>query len=115
MPLLVDAARMRIDIERRRRPLTALDLKLTVRAAWPILGAMTASPVATALPRAEDLYARYVVPTAKRSLTLVRGEGRRAWDDKGKGYLDLGGGVAVSSLGHAHPAVTDVLARQSAT
>ena len=65
--------------------------------------------------RAEDLYARYVVPTAKRGLTLVRGQGVRVWDDQDRGYLDLGGGVAVNSLGHAHPAMQQVLAEQSAT
>jgi acetylornithine/N-succinyldiaminopimelate aminotransferase len=76
---------------------------------------MTAGPAANTVPRAEDLYARYVVPTAKRGLTLVRGQGARAWDDQGKCYLDLGGGVAVNSLGHAHPALQQVLAEQSAT
>jgi acetylornithine aminotransferase/acetylornithine/N-succinyldiaminopimelate aminotransferase len=39
----------------------------------------------------------------------------RVWDDQGRQYLDLGGGVAVNSLGHAHPAMTEVLAKQSAT
>jgi acetylornithine/N-succinyldiaminopimelate aminotransferase len=76
---------------------------------------MTALPASAALPRAEDLYARYVVPTAKRGLTLVRGAGRRVWDDQGREYLDLGGGVAVNSLGHAHPAISETLAQQSAT
>ena len=75
---------------------------------------MTTQPTAT-IPRAEDLYARFVVPTAKRGLTLVRGQGARAWDDQGRGYLDLGGGVAVNSLGHAHPALTRILTEQSAT
>jgi len=60
----------------------------------------------------EGLYAQFVVPTAKRGLTLVRGEGRQVWDQNGRRYLDLGGGVAVNSLGHAHPALCEVLARQ---
>ena len=76
---------------------------------------MTAGPAVHTIPRAEDLYARYVVPTAKRGLTLVRGQGVRVWDDRNRGYLDLGGGVAVNSLGHAHPAMQQVLAEQSAT
>jgi acetylornithine aminotransferase/acetylornithine/N-succinyldiaminopimelate aminotransferase len=76
---------------------------------------MTTQPPVHAVPRAEDLYAKYVVPTAKRGLTLVRGKGARAWDDQGRCYLDLGGGVAVNSLGHAHPAITETLTRQSAT
>ena len=76
---------------------------------------MTTVPASHAVPRAVDLYARFVVPTANRGLTLVRGQGVRVWDDQGRNYLDLGGGVAVNSLGHAHPAMTETLARQSAT
>jgi acetylornithine aminotransferase/acetylornithine/N-succinyldiaminopimelate aminotransferase len=76
---------------------------------------MTTAPAAHTVPRAEDLYARFVVPTANRGLTLVRGQGSRVWDDQGRNYLDLGGGVAVNSLGHAHPAITETLAQQSAT
>ena len=74
------------------------------------------SPLAEAPARSETeaLYDQYVVPTANRGLTLVRGEGRYAWDDKGRKYLDLGGGVAVSSLGHGHPAIVEALTRQSA-
>jgi acetylornithine aminotransferase len=41
------------------------------------------------------------------ALALVRGEGCRVWDADGNDYLDLVGGIAVSSLGHAHPAVVD--------
>jgi acetylornithine aminotransferase/acetylornithine/N-succinyldiaminopimelate aminotransferase len=58
-------------------------------------------------------YDQYVVNTVNRGLTLVRGKGARVWDDTGMKYLDLGGGVAVNSLGHAHPAIRDVLARQA--
>ena len=61
----------------------------------------------------QALYDRYVVPLANRGLTLTRGKGRHAWDDQGRKYLDLGGGVAVNSLGHAHPAIRDTLARQA--
>ena len=61
----------------------------------------------------QALYDRYVVATVNRSLTLTRGSGRYVWDDQGRKYLDLGGGVAVSSLGHAHPAIRETLARQA--
>jgi acetylornithine aminotransferase/acetylornithine/N-succinyldiaminopimelate aminotransferase len=61
----------------------------------------------------ESLYDRYVVPTVNRGLTLTHGKGRHVWDDQGKRYLDLGAGVAVSSLGHAHPAIRETLARQA--
>lgn len=46
---------------------------------------------------------------------LVRGAGAMVWDADGKEYLDLLGGIAVNSLGHAHPFVTSVIASQLAT
>jgi acetylornithine/N-succinyldiaminopimelate aminotransferase len=46
-----------------------------------------------------------LLPTyARTDLTFVRGEGCRVWDDAGGDYLDFGGGIAVVSLGHCHPA-----------
>jgi acetylornithine/N-succinyldiaminopimelate aminotransferase len=48
-------------------------------------------------------------------VTFVRGEGSYLWDDAGRRYLDLLSGLAVTSLGHAHPAVTEALAAQAAT
>ena len=47
--------------------------------------------------------------------TFVRGEGSRLYDADGRGYLDFVGGLAVTSLGHAHPAVADALAAQART
>ena len=49
------------------------------------------------------------------SLALVRGEGARVWDADGREYLDFVAGIAVNSLGHAHPAVIDAVSRQVAT
>jgi predicted acetylornithine/succinylornithine family transaminase len=48
-------------------------------------------------------------------VTFVRGRGTYLWDDAGRRYLDMLSGLAVTSLGHAHPAVTDALAIQAAT
>lgn len=48
-------------------------------------------------------------------LLIVRGEGSRVWDEKGKAYLDLVAGWAVNSLGHCHPAVVEALRKQAAT
>jgi acetylornithine/N-succinyldiaminopimelate aminotransferase len=48
-------------------------------------------------------------------VTFVRGEGSRLWDDTGKSYLDFLSGLAVTSLGHAHPAVADALNTQAHT
>src|SRR5437763_11904871 len=45
-------------------------------------------------------------------LALVRGEGCRVWDADGRSYLDLVAGIAVSSLGHAHPALVDAVSEQ---
>ena len=56
----------------------------------------------------------YMFETYKRfPLVLVRGEGCRVWDDTGKEYLDFVAGIAVCSLGHSSPIVTQVLEEQS--
>jgi predicted acetylornithine/succinylornithine family transaminase len=47
---------------------------------------------------------RLVPAYARADVTFVRGEGARLWDDEGREYLDFGGGIAVVSLGHCHPA-----------
>ncbi len=45
-------------------------------------------------------------------LALARGEGCRVWDADGHEYLDLFAGIAVSSLGHAHPALVGAVTGQ---
>ncbi|KQC35559.1 acetylornithine transaminase [Frankia sp. ACN1ag] len=56
-----------------------------------------------------DLLARrdaVVMATYGRpTISLIRGKGTRVWDDAGREYLDLLGGIAVSVLGHSHPAI----------
>jgi acetylornithine/N-succinyldiaminopimelate aminotransferase len=65
-------------------------------------------------PSTEELFSRYVVPTYGRfPLCLARGQGSRVWDEEGREYLDFGAGIAVCSLGHAHPKLTEALVRQS--
>ena len=49
------------------------------------------------------------------SAQLVRGEGVYVWDDEGNQYLDFLGGIAVLSLGHAHPALVKAVSEQIAT
>jgi acetylornithine/N-succinyldiaminopimelate aminotransferase len=56
------------------------------------------------------LYQNY----AKRDTVLVRGDGARLWDARGKSYIDFYAGVAVSTLGHAHPALAQAIAKQAA-
>jgi len=47
-------------------------------------------------------------------LALARGEGSRVWDPDGNRYLDLIAGIAVSALGHAHPAIVTAVTEQVA-
>src|SRR6266536_2873730 len=61
-----------------------------------------------------ELFEQYVVPSyARFDLVLERGEGSHVWDANGKRYLDLGSGIAVCALGHAHPEITEALVEQS--
>jgi acetylornithine/N-succinyldiaminopimelate aminotransferase len=46
-------------------------------------------------------------------IALAHGEGCTVWDVDGKSYLDLVGGIAVSTLGHSHPAIADAVSSQS--
>ncbi len=45
-------------------------------------------------------------------LALARGQGCRVWDADGNQYLDLIAGIAVSALGHAHPAIVAAVTAQ---
>jgi len=48
-------------------------------------------------------------------VTFVRGAGTELWDTDGRRYLDFLSGLAVTSLGHAHPVVAEALAEQART
>ena len=50
---------------------------------------------------------------ARMPITLVRGQGAWLFDDQGRRYLDALSGIAVCSLGHAHPRIAAVLADQA--
>jgi predicted acetylornithine/succinylornithine family transaminase len=64
-------------------------------------------------PLAED-YSRFVIPTYGRfDLDIERGSGCRIWDTSGRKILDFGAGIAVCSLGHAHPEVTSAVCGQA--
>ena len=66
-----------------------------------------------------DLKARYAESLMNTfgppKLVLSRGEGAHVWDDAGQQYLDLLGGIAVNSLGHAHPALVEAVTGQLQT
>jgi acetylornithine/N-succinyldiaminopimelate aminotransferase len=62
----------------------------------------------------QALFQKHVVPSyARFDLVLTHGSGSYVFDVTGRRYLDLGGGIAVSALGHAHPAITEALIEQS--
>jgi len=76
----------------------------------------TTAPAATTFDHLHDLDAEHVMQTyARLPVAFVRGEGTVLWDSEGKRYLDFLGGLAVTSLGHSHPAVADALADQART
>ncbi len=50
---------------------------------------------------------------ARQPVAFVRGEGVWLWDEAGKKYLDALAGIAVSTLGYAHPKLTRALAEQA--
>ncbi|CAI1085520.1 bifunctional acetylornithine/succinyldiaminopimelate transaminase [Serratia entomophila] len=45
----------------------------------------------------------------------VRGKGSRVWDQQGNEYIDFSGGIAVTALGHCHPALVEALKQQGET
>jgi acetylornithine/N-succinyldiaminopimelate aminotransferase len=58
----------------------------------------------------EHLFLNYRQPP----VVMVRGEGSYLFDADGNRYLDLTGGISVTALGHAHPRVAGVIAKQAA-
>ena len=66
---------------------------------------------AALLEKAPALLPNYRQPP----IVMVRGEGRRIWDADGREYLDFSGGIAVLSVGHAHPKLAKAIADQAAT
>ena len=70
----------------------------------------------TAFDEIQQLDAEHVMQTYGRwPVAFVRGEGVKLWDSEGNEYLDFLGGLAVTALGHAHPAVADAVAEQART
>ena len=62
-----------------------------------------------------ELFHQHVVPSYGRfDLAFSHGAGSQLWDVHGKRYLDMGGGIAVCSLGHAHPAIVEAVQRAAA-
>src|SRR5919198_6475350 len=49
----------------------------------------------------------------RQDVMFVSGEGCRLTDDRGRRYLDAFAGIAVSVLGHGHPALAEAISRQA--
>ncbi|HOF04014.1 MAG TPA: aspartate aminotransferase family protein [Syntrophales bacterium] len=57
---------------------------------------------------------QYIMGTYRRfPVVFTRGKGMNLWDTEGREYLDFVAGIAVCSLGHAHPAVTEAIRNQA--
>src|SRR4051812_3352995 len=77
----------------------------------PVISAKTAE-----LPVTRATFDEVMVPCfAPAPFVPVRGEGSRVWDQQGRMYIDFAAGVAVTSLGHCHPALVRALTDQATT
>ncbi|MDP2714885.1 aspartate aminotransferase family protein [Rheinheimera sp.] len=60
------------------------------------------------------LFDEVMVPNyAPAGIIPVQGKGSRVWDQQGREYVDFAGGIAVSSLGHCHPALVNAVKTQA--
>ena len=67
-----------------------------------------------ALPVTRATFDEVMVPCfAPAPFLPVRGEGSRVWDQAGRMYIDFAAGVAVTALGHCHPAMVKALTEQA--
>jgi acetylornithine/N-succinyldiaminopimelate aminotransferase len=67
----------------------------------------------SATGRLQERYAAAMMPNyGIPPVALVRGQGCVVWDADGREYLDLIAGIAVSALGHGHPAIVAAVSRQ---
>jgi len=61
-----------------------------------------------------EMFDEFLVPSyAPAPFIPVRGEGSRVWDQAGRMYVDFASGVAVTALGHCHPALVRALTEQA--
>jgi succinylornithine transaminase family protein len=96
MPPNAEAARAVVDANARRDSLS--------------------SPHTATMPVTRELFDRVMVPCFSPAPFIpVRGEGSRVWDQQGRMYIDFASGVAVTALGHCHPAMIRALEQQART
>ncbi len=48
-----------------------------------------------------------ILPVYAPDFIRSKGKGGRVWDQQGKEYIDFAGGIAVTALGHCHPALVE--------
>jgi len=87
-------------------------------AAVPATARREGAPVSAAstMPVTRAMFDRLMVPCyAPAQFVPVRGEGSRVWDQQGRMYIDFASGVAVTALGHCHPAMIRALEEQART
>ena len=71
---------------------------------------------AATLPVSRAMFDEWMVPCyAPAPFVPVRGEGSRVWDQSGRMYIDFASGVAVTALGHCHPAMIRAITDQACT
>jgi len=61
----------------------------------------------------KNLYNNVLTTYGRYSVSFVKGEGSRLWDDSGKEYIDFMSGIGVCSIGHANPAWVAAIAEQA--
>src|SRR6056297_1833150 len=65
-------------------------------------------------PVSRELFDEVMVPNyAPGAIIPVRGKGSRIWDQEGREFIDLQGGIAVTCLGHSHPGLVGALHDQA--
>lgn len=73
------------------------------------------TPMSDAQPSTASLGARHLYPNyGQPPLVIERGRGSELWDDRGRRYLDMYAGIAVTQIGHAHPRWVAAVAEQAA-
>ncbi|MEO8753889.1 MAG: acetylornithine/succinyldiaminopimelate transaminase [Casimicrobiaceae bacterium] len=78
--------------------------------------AATVPSAASTLPVTREMFDQLMVRCyAPAPFIPVRGEGSRIWDQDGRMYIDFAAGVAVTALGHCHPAMIRALTDQACT
>jgi len=74
----------------------------------------TGAHATASLPVTRATFDQVMVPCfAPAPFVPVRGEGSRVWDQEGRMYIDFAAGVAVTALGHCHPAMVKAIEEQS--